>query len=98
MLKIRSLFAKVFGALVNKVATEPVFLATLTIASLNAFNQAQSQGLVPEDAVLYAASVLIGLLARQLVWPAIKVDAAGAALPEPEPPLEQPFLGETEHS
>jgi hypothetical protein len=96
MPNFKDALSRVFSKLVDKVANEPVFLTTLAIAGLNAYNEAQKQQLDPADALIFAATVVFGLLARELVFPAVKIDQATLAVKQPEASLEPPFTGEPE--
>ena len=94
--RIFAALARVFGPLANKIATEPVFVSGLAIVAIQAFNEASTSGLAPEDAILYAGQLAITALARQLVWPAVKIDASTQTPVAPEAPLGDPFLGDSD--
>lgn len=84
---------KAIPAFVGRLANEPVLAAGGAIILLQAYTEAQSQGLGGEDLLVYVAQAGITFLARQLVYPATKVDAATNALkPQPEV-LERPWTG-----
>jgi hypothetical protein len=90
----KNLLARLFSALSVEVGKEPVFLAGLGIVFLQSFQASIDGGLAIEDAGSAAVVFVLTVLARQLVYPAVKVDAATGALATPEQPLEPPFLGE----
>jgi len=75
----------VIQRILTRLGQEPVLLAIIGIAAIE----------VREWGALVAV-ISFGLLARQLSYPAVKVDAATKALKDVEVPLEAPYLGESE--
>lgn len=93
---IRSLLDKIkaIPAFLGRLRTEPVMIVTVAMIVLTAFQSAQTGGLGTEDTLILIAEGVLGWLGRELVYPAVKVDAATAALKDPEPVLERPLGGE----
>lgn len=75
------------------ISKEPILAVGLAIEFFNAYQQAQAGGLGIEDAAGAGVIAVLTLLGRQLVYPAVKVDAATAALKSIEPALEKPYVG-----
>lgn len=79
---------------VTAISKEPILAVGLAIEFFNVYQQGTSGGLGAEDAAAAAVIAVLTLLGRQLVYPAVKVDAATAALKEVEQPLEKPYTGD----
>ena len=77
----------------TKIGHEPILFVGLAIEGMHAYEKATAGGLKPEDAAYAAVIAVLTLLGRQLVYPAVKVDAATDALKAIEPELEKPYIG-----
>lgn len=87
---------KAIPGFIARVKDEPVMIAAAAIVLLQAWQEASAQSLGGEDLFIYIGQAGIAFLARSLVYPATKVDAATAALKPVEEKLAEPFLGDPE--
>lgn len=83
--------------LISKFRENPVLLATAAIIALQAYEAAATKGLGLEDMIIAVITALVGWLTRELVYPAVHVEAAEVALLDAEidnEPLGDPYLGD----
>lgn len=74
----------------DRIGKEPILAVGLAIEAFYIYQEAASSGLAFEDAAGAAVIGVLIALGRQLVYPAVKVDAATSALKE----IEEEVLGE----
>jgi hypothetical protein len=83
-------------AFVGRLRNEPILVVGAAMVLLTAYQEAVGAGLGGEDLLIFIGEAALTWLGRQLVYPAVKVDAATAALKDPEPELEAPYTGDPE--
>lgn len=64
---------KALPRLGERVRNEPIIVMSLAIAAMQAFMQAQGDGLNTEDTWLFVGQALVTWLGRELVYPASRV-------------------------
>ena len=71
---------KALPGLGERVRREPIIVMSLAIAAMQAFMQAQGDGLGSEDTFVFVAQAVVTWLGRELVYPAVKVHDANNGL------------------
>ena len=86
--------------LITRLRQEPIAIVGVGIIALQAFQQAAGEGLGPEDILVAVATAVLTWLGRQLVYPAVNVEAGTRALLDAavDEPLGEPYLGEPDGS
>ena len=66
---------KALPSLGERARNEPIIIMSLAIAAMQAFMQAQGDGLTTEDTFLFVGQAVVTWLGRELVYPAARVES-----------------------